>query len=356
MKFVSLAVVVAACGGDDGGSGLAKASYRVDPFSSATDVGEVFAFNATGHLVSHSTTHGWTVIDVATRVFTQITAMTGFLGFDDSGELLYTADSGGPLRYFLRSGNGGGSETEIPRLLAGGIPFVPFALANDGGVWGVTLQAHQGETATPGYGRYAAGNVEEFRDWAGHAPTNDLGQIPFGVDAMRRAVFCETPGDNGQGNGLPQTHCRILTADNTPTELGRDVEGFWSISRLRPITPGGRLGGEVTVGNFGFGGSFPALFEGARTELLGVELGEVLALNDRGDVIFNQLHVSQPVRVRDAAGDVADLTDFLRDPTVPNREVTGLEVLALAPDGRILVKHGTDGTDANMTVDILTPR
>ncbi len=79
-------------------------------------------------------------------------------------------------------------------------------------------------------------------------------------------------------------------------------------------------------------------------------------MNDRGDVIFNQLHVAQPIRVRDAAGDVADLTDFLRDPTVPNREVTGIEVLALTPDGRVLVKHGTDGTDANMTVDVLTPQ
>ncbi|CAN5234074.1 hypothetical protein BH11MYX1_BH11MYX1_07520 [soil metagenome] len=163
MKLSALATVVAACGsGGGGGDGLPTAFYRIEPFALAADIGEVFAFNATGHIVSHSTAHGGTVTDIATRVFTQLTAMTGFLGFDDAGELLFMSENGGPTRFFLRSGNGGGGEIEIPLVLAGGTTFAPFALGNDGSVWGVTLQPHDGAAATPHDRRYPDAGVNDL--------------------------------------------------------------------------------------------------------------------------------------------------------------------------------------------------
>jgi hypothetical protein len=168
-------------------------------------------------------------------------------------------------------------------------------------------------------------------------------------------VFCEPPGDTGGGNGLPVTHCRIVAADNTVTELGTDVPDFWSVLELRPITPGGRLGGAVTVGISGFGGTFAALFTDGVTEILSDKAtGEVIGLTDRGDVIFTQHGVRQSLRVRTPTGDVFDLTPYVANPGAPAAEVLGTEVLAIAPDGRILVNHPVPGT-INGNVELLTP-
>ncbi|CAN5915276.1 hypothetical protein BH11MYX2_BH11MYX2_05540 [soil metagenome] len=347
--------ILSACGGDSGGdSSLPKGSYRVDTITTVSEVGEVFAFNVNGQVVSHSAAHGWIVIDVETKVFAQITAMTGFVGFDDAGELLYSDDRVGATRYLLRLGGGVGTESEISRILPNGAEFTPYTLAADGGIWGITERVNPGDLVTPGYGRYAGDHADQFRDWAGHEPTNDLAQIPRGVDATGNAVFCETPADHSGENGLPQTHCRVAAADNTLRDIGADVPGFWSVLSLRPISPGGRLGGEVAVGNRGFGGTFPALFDAEGTELLGSEFGDVLGLTDRGDVIFTQLHVAQPVRVRTPSGDVRDLTPYLTNPNAPNAEVFGIEVLAIASDGRILITHAVLGT-SDVNVELLTP-
>ncbi|HEY4055818.1 MAG TPA: hypothetical protein VGM39_04390 [Kofleriaceae bacterium] len=348
--------ILAACGGDDGGGGgsVPKASYRVDGITNASEVGDIVAFNANGYFVSHSGTHGWTVTNVDTKVFTQITAMTGFVGFDDAGDLLYSVETGGPVRYFVRHGNGAGADSEIPSVLADGLLFIPFALGNDGTVWGYSQQRNPNGPTIAGYARYAIDHADQFRDWAGHEPTNDLAQIPRGVDTTGNAVFCETAADQSGDNGLPETHCRVAASDNTLQDIGTDVPDFWSVLSLRPITPSGRLGGEVTVGQRGFGGSFPALFGPSGTEILGDQLGDVLGIIDRGDVIFTQLHVAQPVRVRTPSGDVRDLTPYLINPNAPNAEVSGITVLALAPDGRILISQDVLGT-SDVAIELLTP-
>ncbi|HEY4183314.1 MAG TPA: hypothetical protein VGM90_41105 [Kofleriaceae bacterium] len=277
-----------------------------------------------------------------------------FVGFDDAGALLYSDDAHGATRYVLRLDGGEGTETEISRLLPDGAEFTPYLLTVDGAIWGITERVNPGAQVTPGYGRYAVDHVEQFRDWAGHEPTNQIGQGPRGVDAEGRAVFCENLVDNSGENGLPQTFCRIVALDNTLTDIGTDVPMLWSVLTLRVITPGGRLGGSVAVGNRGFGGTFPALFTANGTELLGDTTGDVLGLNDRGDVVFSQLHTAQSIRVRSPLGDVTDLTPYLRNANAPAAEVLGGEVLALAPDGRILVSHHALDAPEN-TIELLTP-
>lgn len=356
MKSIALvlgATIGCGGGGDGEATALPKASYRVEALTTAPELGEVFAFNANGRIVSHSTAHGWIVVDLSTRVFTQITGMTGFVGFNDAGDLLYSDDRVGATRYILRHGNGAGAEEDIPRVLADGVEFRPFTLANDGGIWGFTERINAGAAVTPGTGRYAGDHVEQFRDWAGHEPTNDLGQGPRGVDVRGRAVFCETPAQSGEG-GLALTRCRIAAADNTLIDLGTDVPDYWSVLTLQPITPGGHLGGAVAVGINGFGGIFPALFDDGSTEILGEHMGEVIALTDRGDVVFTQLRVDQPLRVRGPDGVVRDLTPYVINPFAPDAEPFGNEVLAVAPDGRMLVQHGVPGS-ADPAVDLLTP-
>ena len=129
---------------------------------------------------------------------------------------------------------------------------------------------------------------------------------------------------------------------------------YWSVLTLQPITPGGHLGGAIAVGLNGFGGTFPALFDDGSTEELGSYRGEVVALTDRGDVIFTQLHVDQPLRVRGPDGVVRDLTPYVRNPSAPEAEPFGNEILAVAPDGRILVRHAVTGA-TEFGVDLLTP-
>lgn len=353
-----LAAGLAACGGGGGATGesLPKAKYSVQVLTTVGEIGEVRAFNVNGVLVSKSAVHGWAIIDTTTRVFTELTDAELVIGLDDAGDVLYRpfiGDHG--LVYNLRSA--AGTTTELPFTLDGRGYFRPFALATDGAVWGYTRQQIPGGDTTPGYGRLAGGDIAQFRDWAGHDEEQGaLPQQPFGIDHMGRAVFCESPPFTGGGNGLPKTFCRLVGADNSLTEIGTDVDDEYSV-RVVPITPGGRLGGTVNLGanNFGLSGSYPALFDGATTEMLGDEQGEVLGLTDRGDVIFTQLGLSDVIRIRNAAGEVAVLDDYVIDPDHPHQLVSGSRVLAIANDGRILIEHAVAGA-TEFNVELLTPQ
>lgn len=356
---VTVATMAAACGGgaDEPKVHLDRASYRVDSIGSFDEIGEVPATNASGQIVSHSVAHGWAVLDLGTRAFTPLPEIETVLDFNAAGDLLYRVSDPDP-KPFLRGANG--LIRAVPTRLYDAGGFRPVALAEDGGVLGKAQQRYS-EALFSGVGRLAP-DWDQGTSGDPHLASFrrlDFGTPPWcagwpselkGVAADGTAALCELPPASADPDRI---RCCRSAPDGSVIELGDLVADRYRVNLL-PITPNGRIGGTLTTGVNGVGGTRPALFHLLDTEVLGDREGAVLALNDRNEVVFTQLGSSQPLRVRTTEFAVVDLTDYVRDPGDAAREITGDEVLALLPDGRILVVHGARGA-AGTTVDLLTP-
>lgn len=141
--------------------------------------------------------------------------------------------------------------------------------------------------------------------------TSSSGMDYRGVRGVNRAgtmVMSHIATVNTGGNGLPQQRCWVQNLDGSRIDLLPLVTDGWGVDPLG-INDRGEIAGTLTLGNNGFGGTYPFLYKDGDVFILGTDAGYALAMNNIGDVIY---------RVRDtttilfrADGSRVDLTSAL---------------------------------------------